>query len=58
MGMPTVPATGKAIKLPVEHAECTVEGGKIVKLHVGDVSPDGGVPGILKQLGVQMPPPG
>lgn len=58
MGMPTIPATGKAIKLPVEHAECTVEGGKLIKLHVGDDNPDGGVPGILKQLGVEMPPPG
>jgi len=58
MGMPTIPATGKAISLPVEHAEVTVEGGKIVKMHVADVSPDGGVPGILKQIGVEMPPPG
>ena len=58
MGMPTIPTTGKAIDLPVEHAEITVEGDKIVKMHVGDVSPDGGLPGILKQIGVEMPPPG
>jgi ketosteroid isomerase-like protein len=56
MGMPTIPATGKAIKLPVEHAQCTVEGGKVVKLHAAE-NPDSGVPGMLKQLGVEMPPP-
>jgi len=56
LGMPVVPATGKAIKLPEEHAEVTVEGGKVVRLHT-DTPPGGGVPGILQQLGVEMPPP-
>lgn len=56
MGLPVVPATGKAIKLPVEHADLTVEGGKVVRLHA-DVPADGGVPGLLQQLGVEMPPP-
>jgi hypothetical protein len=58
MSLPVIPATGKSIKLPVEHAELTIEGNKAVRLHVPDVSSDGGVPGILQQLGVEMPPPG
>jgi predicted ester cyclase len=56
MGMPVIPATGKKVKLPVEHAELTFEGGKAVRLHT-DVPAGGGVPGILQQLGVQMPTP-
>ena len=55
MNLPVVPSTGKTIKLPVEHAEVTVEGDKIVRIHVGDVSSEGGIPGIMKQLGVEMP---
>jgi hypothetical protein len=57
MGMPVLPATGKSIKLPVEHAELSFEGDKVVRFHA-DVPADGGLPGILKQLGVEMPPPG
>ena len=56
MGLPKVPATGKKIKNPVEHPVVTIKGGKITGVHVGDVTPDGGVPGILKQLGVELPP--
>ena len=54
MGLPVVPATGKAIKLPLEHADLTFEGGKVVRLHA-DASADGGLPGIMQQLGVEMP---
>ena len=56
MGMPVIPATGKAVKLPVEHANVTVEGGKVIRVHA-EVPAGGGVPGILQQLGVEMPPP-
>ena len=56
MGMPVIPATGNAIKLPVEHADITVEGGKVVHVDA-HVPAGGGVPGILKQLGVDMPAP-
>ena len=56
MGMPTIPATGKAFKLPVEYADITVEDGKIVRFHAA-VSDDGGLMGILQQLGVEMPSP-
>jgi predicted ester cyclase len=56
LGMPVIPATGKKVRLPVEHADLTFEGGKAVRLHA-DVPADGGVPGIMQQLGVQMPTP-
>ena len=57
MGMTKVPATGKSVSNPVEHPEITIKDGKITSIHVADVTPDGGVGGILKQLGVEMPPP-
>jgi predicted ester cyclase len=56
LGLPVVPATGEAFKLPVEHADFTFKGSKVVRLHV-DVPADGGVPAMLQQLGVEMPPP-
>jgi len=56
LGLPVVPATGKAVKLPVEYGDFTFEGGKVVRLHV-DVPADGGIPAMLQQLGVEMPPP-
>ncbi len=56
MGMPVIPATGKKVKLPVEHADVTFEGGQAVRLHA-DVPADGGVSGILQQLGVEVPAP-
>jgi hypothetical protein len=57
MGMPVIPATGKSFKLPVEHADLTFEGNKLTRFHA-DVAAGGGLPGILQQLGVDMPPPG
>jgi hypothetical protein len=57
MGMPVIPATGKSFKLPVEHADLTYEGNKLTRFHA-DVAAGGGLPGILQQLGVEMPPPG
>jgi len=53
-GMPPIPATGKKIALPEEKEVYTFKGGKLAKM-VGEPAPDGGVPGLLKQLGVQMP---
>lgn len=55
MGMPVVPATGKAIQLPQEELSISVVDGKITSVH-GDPVPGGGVMGILQQLGVEMPP--
>ena len=57
MGMPVIPATGKSIQLPVEHADFTFEGDKAVKFHTAAVE-GAGLPGLLHQLGVDMPPPG
>ena len=56
LGLPVVPATGKAVKLPVEQADLTFEGSKVTRLHI-EVPADGGVAAILQQLGVEMPPP-
>jgi predicted ester cyclase len=53
-GMPPVPATGKTITQPEEYTTLTLRGNKIVEWRV-DPNPDGGYPGILKQLGVDMP---
>ncbi len=53
-GMPPIPATGKKFTLPEEPSVFTIKGGKIVK-YLAVPAPDGGLPGILKQLGVEMP---
>jgi predicted ester cyclase len=53
-GMPPVPATGKKVHLPEEPQTYTVTNGKVSKIQVADV-PGGGVPGLLAQIGVQMP---
>ena len=54
LGLPVVKATGKSVKLPVEHVDITFKGDKVSKFH-GDVPAGGGLPGIFKQLGVEMP---
>lgn len=53
-GMPPIPATGKKFTLSEETSVFTFRGGKIVK-YVALHAPDGGLPGMLKQLGVSMP---
>jgi hypothetical protein len=54
MGLPSIPATGKRIKLPRDESELMVEGGK-VKYFKTNPNPEAGVTGILKQLGVAVP---
>jgi predicted ester cyclase len=54
-GMPTIPATNKKVSLPEEHLEFTFMGDKIASL-TSDNVPGGGVPGVLQQLGVPLPP--
>jgi predicted ester cyclase len=54
-GMPKIPATGMKVSLPGEATTFTVKNGKITRLDVAS-TPGGGVPGILSQLGVPMPP--
>jgi ketosteroid isomerase-like protein len=53
-GLPPIPATGKSFALPEESSVYTIKDGKVVQLHAYP-APDGGLPGILKQVGVQMP---
>ncbi len=55
-GLPRVPATGRKITLPVEHVRVKAQGDKLINWEVEPVT-DGGVPGILKQMGVAMPHP-
>ena len=54
MGFLVIPATGIRVQLPTEHVEVTVRGNQVSGVHVDPVQ-GGGVPGILSQLGVQMP---
>lgn len=53
-GFPKLPATGKHVSLPKEPITITLKGDKITRLESA-VVPGGGVPGVLAQLGVQMP---
>lgn len=53
-GVPHVPATGKAIANPAEHVQVTVKDGKVSNWQVEHLS-NGGVPGILAQMGVALP---
>ena len=56
LGMPKVPATGKAVKLPRGEITLTVSNGKFTSL--SSPAPDGGgVMGILSQIGVKVPTP-
>jgi predicted ester cyclase len=54
VGMPVIPATGIHFANPTEHFDITVRDGLIASMYT-DPSPDSGLPGILSQLGVQMP---
>ena len=53
-GMPDVPASGKKVSVPDKFI-FTVSGDKISGLKI-DSGPNGGLPDMLKQLGVQLPP--
>jgi predicted ester cyclase len=52
-GMPNVPATGKKVSVDDVYV-VTVEGDKVTHMRV-DSPAGGGVPGALKQLGINMP---
>src|SRR5215831_12892759 len=54
-GMPPIPATGKRVSLPQERITFTFKGDKIAGL-TSDNVPGGGVPGVLAQIGVPLPP--
>lgn len=53
-GLPRVAPTGKAIKLPLEHIQVQTTNGKVAAIEVEDL-PNGGVKGILMQMGVALP---
>jgi hypothetical protein len=53
-GMPELPPTGKRFALPAEELTFTLRGDRICAIQA-KVPPGGGVPGMLKQLGVQTP---
>jgi hypothetical protein len=53
-GMPDLPATNRAFRIPPEVIRVTYQGERIVDIHVDPV-PGGGIPGMLEQLGVAVP---
>jgi hypothetical protein len=53
-GFPIIPATNKTLRMPEEKVTCTIRDNKIESLHL-DAVPGGGLPGVLKQLGVEIP---
>ena len=54
MGLPSVPSTGKSMRLPEEVLDVTVVDGKVSAVH-GEPIEGGGLMGILAQLGVELP---
>jgi hypothetical protein len=56
-GIPRVPASGNAIANPTEHVEVTVKDGRVTKWNVEHL-PNGGLGGILSQMGVALPDAG
>ena len=53
-GIPRVPATGKKLVWPKEPVRVTARGGKLSNYRVESV-PNGGISGMLKQMGVALP---
>ncbi len=53
-GMSPVPPTNKRFALPEEHLEISVREGKIHSIHAY-MPPNGGIAGMLAQLGVPLP---
>jgi|CZKP01.1.fsa_nt_gi hypothetical protein len=53
-GLHNIPATNKTLRMPEEKVTFTIKDNKIEKLHLESV-PGGGLPGVLKQLGVEIP---
>lgn len=53
-GLPPIPPTGKKVNLPQEVQYYTIKADKLHALST-DARPDAGVPGLLAQLGVEIP---
>jgi SnoaL-like domain len=54
LGLPPIPQLAKAVSLPEEHWNFTVEHDQIVRIAVERVD-GGGIQGLLQQLGVDIP---
>jgi hypothetical protein len=54
LSLPPIPETGRRVILPEEHWHFTIINDKITAIVVPPV-PDGGIPGLLAQLGVDAP---
>ena len=52
MGMGVIPASGEKITWPNASIHISVKGDKITKWHILDTSPDAGMAGFLRPLGV------
>jgi predicted ester cyclase len=55
-GLKNVPATGRAIKMPEEKVQISVDNDKIVRIVV-EPTLQGGLHGLLRQIGVEIPRP-
>jgi predicted ester cyclase len=56
LGIQSFAGTGKHIQLPYEQLTATFKNGKVTRLEAERVA-GGGVPGVLAQLGAEMPTP-
>jgi predicted ester cyclase len=54
LGIQALPPSGKHIQLPHEPITVTIKNGKATRIEA-KVAPGGGVPGLLAQLGVNIP---
>jgi hypothetical protein len=52
--MPSIPATGKSVANPEERGMATITDGKVVSMEMSTTE-DGGLKGLLKQLGIEPP---
>ena len=52
-GLGTIKATNKNVRMPEENITATIKNDKITKIRVQQVS-GGGLPGLLKQIGVDL----
>ena len=53
-GLPPIPPTGKKVRLPEEVQTYILKHGKLYVLYT-DARPDAGIPGLLAQIGVEVP---
>ena len=53
-GLKNIPLTNRTIRMPEETVTFTFNNNKVINVNVEKVQ-DGGVPGLLKQLGVEVP---